>query len=35
MIKNGKKFGKDYFDELLEIIRDIRASVRRSYQKNY
>ena len=35
MLKNGKKFGKDYFDELLERIRDIRASERRSYQKNY
>ena len=33
LLKNGKKFGKDYFDELLERIRDIRASVRRSYQK--
>lgn len=33
MLKNGKKFGKDYFDELLERIRDIRASERRSYQK--
>lgn len=26
-------FGKDYFDELLERIRDIRASERRFYQK--
>ena len=33
MLKNGKKFVKDYFDELLERIRDIRASERRSYQK--
>ena len=33
MLKNGKKFGKDYSDELLERIRDIRASERRSYQK--
>jgi len=33
LLKNGKKFGKDYFDELLERIRDIRASERRSYQK--
>ena len=29
MLKNGKPFGKDYFDELLERIREIRASVRR------
>ncbi|MDR0692713.1 MAG: virulence RhuM family protein, partial [Prevotellaceae bacterium] len=28
-----KKFGKDYFDELLERIREIRASERRAYQK--
>lgn len=33
LLKNGKKFGKDYFDELLERIRDIRTSERRSYQK--
>lgn len=33
MLKNGRIFGKDYFDELLEIIRDIRASERRAYQK--
>ena len=33
MLKNGKPFGKDYFDELLERIREIRASERRSYQK--
>lgn len=33
MLKNGKKFGKDYFDELLERIRDIRTSERRAYQK--
>ena len=33
MLKNGKPFGKDYFDELLERIRDIRASERRAYQK--
>lgn len=32
-LKNGKKFGKDYFDELLERIRDIRSSERRAYQK--
>lgn len=29
----GDKFGKDYFDELLERIREIRASERRFYQK--
>jgi hypothetical protein len=33
MLKNGKVFGKDYFDELLERIREIRASERRVYQK--
>lgn len=32
-LKNGPKFGKDYFDELLEIIREIRVSERRAYQK--
>ena len=32
MLKNGKPFGKDYFDELLEKIREIRASERRAYQ---
>jgi hypothetical protein len=33
MLKNSKPFGKDYFDELLERIREIRASERRLYQK--
>lgn len=33
MLKNGPKFGKDYFDELLERIKEIRASERRFYQK--
>lgn len=33
MLKNGKPFGKDYFDELLEKIKEIRASERRFYQK--
>ena len=33
MLKNGPKFGKDYFDELLEKIKEIRASERRFYQK--
>ena len=32
-LKQGSKFGKDYFDELLERIREIRASERRFYQK--
>jgi hypothetical protein len=32
-LKEGKRFGKDYFDELLERIREIRASERRFYQK--
>lgn len=32
-LKNGGHFGKDYFDELLEQIREIRASERRFYQK--
>ncbi len=33
-LKQGNQlFGKDYFDELLERIRDIRASERRFYQK--
>ena len=32
-MKNGRPFGKDYFDELLERIREIRASERRAYQK--
>jgi hypothetical protein len=33
-LKQGKQlFGKDYFEELLEKIREIRASERRFYQK--
>ena len=32
-LKQGKHFGNDYFDELLERIREIRASERRFYQK--
>lgn len=32
-LKQIKHFGKDYFDELLERIREIRASERRFYQK--
>lgn len=33
-LKQGKHFGKDYFDDLLERIREIRASERRYYQKS-
>lgn len=33
LLKNGTRFGKDYFDELLETIREIRASERRFNQK--
>jgi hypothetical protein len=32
-LKQGQRFDKDYFDELLERIRTIRASERRFYQK--
>ena len=32
-LKQGKNFGQDFFDELLERIREIRASERRFYQK--
>ncbi len=32
-LKQGKNFGHDYFEELLERIREIRASERRFYQK--
>ena len=32
-LRNPKEFGADYFDGLLERIRDIRASKRRVYQK--
>jgi len=32
-LKQGERFGQDYFDELLERIREIRASERRFYQK--
>jgi hypothetical protein len=32
-LKQGRHFGKDYFDELLERIREIRASERRFYLK--
>lgn len=33
LLKNGKPFGDDYFDELLDRIRDIRTSERRFWQK--
>ena len=33
MLKNGRAFGKDYFKELLERVRSIRASERRIYQQ--
>ena len=33
LTQGGNVFGKDYFDELLERIREIRASERRFYQK--
>lgn len=32
-LKQGRSFSEDYFDELLERIREIRASERRFYQK--
>jgi hypothetical protein len=32
-LKDGRGIGADYFDELLERIRDIRASEKRFYQK--
>ena len=30
-LKNGRYFGKDYFQELLERVRSIRTSERRIY----
>ena len=33
MLKNGRPFGKDYFKELLERVRSIRASERRVWQQ--
>jgi hypothetical protein len=33
MLKNGRPFGKDYFDELLRRVRDIRTSEKRFYVK--
>ena len=32
-LKQGAEFGKDYFDELLARIRDIRSSEKRFYHK--
>ncbi len=32
-LKQGRRFGQDYFEELLERIREIRASERRFYEK--
>lgn len=32
-LKQGRHFGKDYFDDLLQRIREIRTSERRYYQK--
>jgi hypothetical protein len=32
-LKQGRHFGRDYFDDLLERIREIRISERRYYQK--
>lgn len=32
-LKQGSAFGKDYFEELVERVREIRASERRFYQK--
>lgn len=32
-LKEMRNFGQDYFDKLLERIRDIRASERKFYQK--
>lgn len=32
-LKNGQHFGKDFFEELLERVRSIRASERRIWQK--
>ncbi len=33
LLKNGTRLGRDYFEELLERVREIRASERRFYQK--
>lgn len=33
LLKNGSRFGRDYFTDLLERIREIRVSERRFYEK--
>jgi hypothetical protein len=33
LLKNGSRFGKDYFDQLLERIKEIKTSERRVYEK--
>ena len=33
LLKNGSRFGVDYFDRLVEIIRDIITSERRFYEE--
>ncbi|MBR0058582.1 MAG: virulence RhuM family protein [Methanobrevibacter sp.] len=33
LLKNGSRFGKDYFTELVERIKEIRSSERRVYEK--
>lgn len=33
LLKNGSRFGKDYFTDLIERIREIRVSERRFYEK--
>ena len=33
LLKNGSRFGKDYFNELVERIKEIRSSERRVYEK--
>ncbi|GAA5819752.1 MAG: Pseudogene of virulence RhuM family protein [Methanobrevibacter sp. CfCl-M3] len=33
LLKKGGRFTKDYFDKLLEDIKEIRASERRTYEK--
>ena len=33
LLKNGSRFGKDYFAELVERIKEIRSSERRVYEK--
>lgn len=35
LLKNGTRFGKDYFDELLDRIKEIRALDKKILSKNY